>query len=118
VSEVISTVWFSPGRRYYVGGSGMSSPIYMKRSLHDPTWLNESIAALRYYVYSMRGTRTNDVFTCGGFGEVGHFNGMSWISYRAVTAVNGNYYSVACRGDLTVAVGYDYPRAIVAIGRR
>jgi len=109
-------IWFRPGRHYYVVGSGM----YAKRSIESIgpwQWLHPGVT--QYYTYAIRGTQLNDFVVCGSFGEVLHFNGVTWKSFRDVTGIaQGTYYGIALRENLIVAVGYDSPRAIVARGSR
>ncbi len=118
ISQAISTAWFAPSRLYYVGGSGVTSPIYHKRLLGDPSWVNEAVSAFQYYVFCIRGTDINDVFTSGGNGQVVHFNGMTWTNYDATTSTYGIYFSVAVKGNLVVAVGSGSQGGIIALGKR
>ncbi len=111
----LSTVWFVPGSVYYVAGSG----VYQKHRLSEPTWSNGVYDITHYYIYSMRGNAANDIVAVGGMGEVLHYNGTTWKSYYDQTKlVYGNYYGVAIKGNVAVAVGDDSPRAIIAVGRR
>jgi hypothetical protein len=115
IPEPLSTVSFFPGHGYYVSGSG----IYEKRRLSDRLWANHPLDITHYYIYKMRANDVNDIAAAGGVGEVLHFNGLTWKSFFLNTRLGyGNYYSIAIRGDLIVAVGEDYPRAVVALGRR
>lgn len=66
---------------------------------------------------AVRGTGLNNVFVAGAYGEMLHFNGISWHSYMNQTRIDaGQYYDLACNGRMVVAVGQEYPRAIVARG--
>ncbi len=108
-------IWFVPGVHYYAVGSG----IYEKRSLQDPLWLNGPLDITSYHTYAVRGAGANDVFVCGDFGEILHFNGSTWRSYRSETGLtSGAYYSLAVRGDEIIAVGQSSGVAVVARGRR
>jgi hypothetical protein len=108
-------VWFSPGRKYYVVGSG----IYEKRWLSDPRWRNGPLDITTYYTNTVRGSALNNVFVAGAFGEMLHNNGHTWQSYKQQTGlVNGQYYSLAVCNTMIIAVGYEYPRAVVLHGRR
>jgi hypothetical protein len=109
----LSSVWFSPNSHYYVVGSG----VYEKHFLSENRWKNGPLDITSRYIFRLRGNNINDVIGTGGQGEVIHFNGVSWKSYYDVTKiVNGNYYSIAIKGNWVVAVGQESPRAIVAIG--
>jgi hypothetical protein len=112
-------VWFVPNRHYYVVGDG----VYEKRELSEPEWKKRVPDITRYATTAIRGNALNDVFVVGAFGEVLHFNGVSWKSYIAVTGLaNGSYTAVAVRGNLVIAVGGDAggagTLAVVLVGRR
>ncbi|MEW6510406.1 MAG: glucosyl transferase [Bacteroidota bacterium] len=112
----VSTVWFVPGQRYYVAGSG----IYERHLLSDPLWQNGPLDITHYYIEGIRGNALNDIFAVGGFGEVLHYNGATWRSFKTVTGLaNGNYHAVAVRGNLVIAVGIESGAgAVIAVGRR
>jgi len=64
-------------------------------------------------------TGLNDVFMVGSFGEILHFNGISWKSYlNEGTGIIGSYTSVAIKNNLIVVVGGGDDGAIIQIGRR
>jgi hypothetical protein len=87
--------------------------------LNGPRWEGGPNIITSYLTNAIRGTAANDVFVVGALGELLHFNGSTWMSYRDQTGVTtGQYYAVAVKGDLVVAVGYESSRAIAAIGRR
>jgi hypothetical protein len=112
----LNGLWFVPQREYYVVGWG----IFSKHSITARTpWtaLHQNLTS--YYIYSIDGQGLNDVVVCGSFGELLHYNGYSWRSYREVVGISvGAYYKIVMKGNLCVAVGYESPRALVAIGRR
>lgn len=110
----LSSVWFVPGRRYIVAGSG----IYEKHLLNGPQWSNDPLTVTPYYTYSLRGNGINDIVAVGGYGECLHFNGRVWKSFHEVTGSGGNYYSVAIRGNLVIAIGQTTSQGFVAIGKR
>ncbi|MCL4708742.1 hypothetical protein KJ068_26580 [bacterium] len=110
-------MWFVPNRHYYVVGSG----IYEKERLSDSAWKNGPRDITTYYTDSVRGNHQNDVFIVGSFGEVLHYNGVSWRSYRSETALhNGNLRGggVDVKGELVVAAGLDEAQAVILVGRR
>ena len=61
----------------------------------------------------------NDVvFVCDA-GDILHFNGNDWKNYVKDTYLGyGVYHSVAMKGNMIVAVGINYNRDVVAVGRR
>ncbi|MEJ2537647.1 MAG: glucosyl transferase, partial [Calditrichia bacterium] len=110
----LSTIWFISGRRYYVGGSGL----YEKRTLKEPNWKNGPQEITTNYIFRIRGTGLNNIIAVGGYGEVLHYNGISWKSFYGETQISGNYYSVDVTDDIVVTVGYDSPNAVIIVGRR
>jgi hypothetical protein len=115
IKESLSTLWFVPGKQYYVAGSG----IYQKNALGDAKWRNGPLDIATCYVEGMTGTALNDIFTVGDFGEILHWNGSTWHNYIDQTRLpTGLLYRVAIKGDLIFAVGENNQRAVVARGRR
>ena len=112
----LDAVWFDPGQIYYVVGAG----IYSKKSLDNTvSWNGPGLTATSYSSYAIRGNYINDVFVTGAFGDVLHFNGNSWRSYREHTALlAGSYRAVAVKGDLMFAVGSEYDKAVILRGKR
>ncbi len=111
----LSTVWFVPGEHYYVAGSNM----YQKQLLTESTWKMVASDVTQYYIYSIRGSSSNDVYAGGSWGEFLHYNGARWQSFRDVTSLNSLYYNpIAVRGRLVMALGYNGVQAIVLRGVR
>lgn len=112
----LSGLWFVQGRWYCIVGDG----IFWKRNLNEPVWSGGPQIITTFYINAVRGTGVNDVFAAGAYGEFLHFNGSTWHSFRAQTGLsNGQYYSIAIKGNLVFAVGYESPRgAVVLRGRR
>lgn len=109
-------IWFVPRGPYYVVGDG----VYHKRDIgHSTPWkLYPRGEVTNYYTLAIRGAGRNDVVTAGAFGEIAHFNGVTWRNFINQTGISGIYYSVSIKGDLIIAVGYANNRGVVAIGRR
>ena len=106
--------WFKPNRKYYVGGDG----IYQKKQISDSIWENKPYDITTYYVYSIRGNDINDLVAVGAFGEILHYNGLTWKSFMDETRINGNLYSVCIKNNLVVAVGYGSTKGVIMIGQR
>jgi hypothetical protein len=71
----------------------------------------------------VRGNDLNDIVTLGNNGRVWHYNGMTWKGYDALANTTDNYYSVAIKGNLIIAVGERYLNGVdrfglIQIGRR
>jgi len=61
----------------------------------------------------------NDIFIVGDFGEILHYNGVSWMNYTSQTGMEDGYYlSLAFKDNLVVSVGQVYDKGVIAIGRR
>ena len=72
-----------------------------------------------YYTNSIDGNNYNDIIVCGAYGEMIHFNGTEWKSFREELQIfDGSYLEVKIKGNLVVAVGYNSSDAIVTIGTR
>lgn len=108
-------IWFSPGRHYFAAGGGM----YEKILLNQEQWKNIPDNVTNYYILAIRGNDVNDLICVGGFGEVLHFNGLSWRSYHNQTKLDyGNYISVSIKGDFVCAVDLSADGAHVLRGIR
>ena len=105
-------VWFKSNKQYYVAGDG----IYQKNKLSDNSWRNKPFDITKFFIEKIRGNNINDIFAVGGVGEILHYNGISWKSYFNTTKLsNGNYYSIAVKDNLVLAVGEDNPKAVLII---
>jgi hypothetical protein len=116
INWALNSLWFVSGKQYWVVGDGM----WQKRfTMGAAYWKDLDQSVTDYVTNQVRGTDVNDVFLCGAYGEILHFNGMTWKSYRNVTGLSyGQYQSIAVKGNTVVAVGYNEDRAVVARGRR
>lgn len=111
----LSSIWFMSQRRYCIVGDGT----FWKKSLNEQIWDGGSSIITTWYENSIRGTSLNNIFIAGAYGELLHFNGVRWKSFRSQTALAfGQYYAVSTKGNLVVAVGQEYPRATVVRGTR
>ncbi|MDP3150718.1 MAG: glucosyl transferase [Ignavibacteria bacterium] len=112
----LKTVWFVPNKQYYVAGSG----IYQKRSLTDYLWKNEALDITTFSTYSLRGNDVNDVIGVGAYGDVVHFNGVSWKNDYTDPVFNNQPYlaSVSIKNNLVVTVGIENRQAVLIKGKR
>jgi hypothetical protein len=118
IDWALGGVWFTPGSGYFVSGGG---GIWEKSSLSDAQWLRalEGSGLTVQYLDAIRGNGMNDVVAAGANGDLLHFNGRTWRNFRDQTGLSyGEYYSIAIKGDLVIAVGEDLTRGVVAVGRR
>ncbi|MGH7595480.1 MAG: glucosyl transferase [bacterium] len=112
----VDAIWFDPGRIYYAVGVG----IYSRKALNaTESWNGPGLTVTTYTSHAIRGNHLNDIFVVGAFGDVLHYNGKSWRSYRQATALaQGSYVSVSVKGDWFFAVGHNFDRAVVLRGKR
>ena len=116
--EAAVDLWFRAGIRYYTIGNGL----FEKRYSHNNIWknLNKGRRITPNFMNGIDGNGLNDIIVSGSFGEILHYNGISWKSIKneKTTLNNGSYFEVAIKGNLVVVVGYDAPKAIILMGRR
>jgi hypothetical protein len=116
INWALSSVWFVPGKQYWVVGDGIWKKQFASNA---PLWIGGPNIFTTYITDRIRGTGINDVFICGAYGELIHFNGSSWRSYQSqISLTNGKYQSVAATDRLVIAVGYNSPLAVIATGKR
>jgi len=117
LSWSLSSIWFVPGKKYYVAGAGM-----YEKSILDTANIWERYPpgeVTNYFTNCIRGLAANDILAVGAFGEIVHFNGNSWRNYFADTQLTaGGYFSVAMKGDLVVAAGQLFNLGVLATGKR
>jgi hypothetical protein len=116
IDDALTGVWFMSGKKYYVTGGS----IYKKRnSLMNPRWSRDVGSMYPDFKTSIRGNDINDILIACDRGNLLHFDGYSWDYYYRWTRLDyGNYYSVAIKNNLVVAVGDNYGRGVIAMGRR
>jgi len=109
----IHGIWFK-NKTCYVVGSGMYKKYDITSSL---AWEAIHYGISNYYFDAIRGNDLNDIVSCGAFGELLHFNGVSWKSYQNIFSgiLLGK---VSIKNNLAVIVGFDYPKAFIAVRKR
>ncbi|MBK7104989.1 MAG: glucosyl transferase [Ignavibacteriae bacterium] len=116
----ISSVWFKNELKTYIVGDG----IYIQNPYSaNKTWKNVNNNISSYYMHTIRGNDVNDIFIGGAGGEIVHFNGVTWKTYKndGVPNFYGNYLSVSVKENIVCFVGNyidDKVKAIITIGRR
>ena len=106
----LDAVWFVPGHRYVVVGSG----VWVTRTPGGGWVLENMLPAI--HTTSIAGQGLNDYVACGAFGLVAHNNGVNWRTYFPMHS--GSFTSVSMKGNLMLAVGGSGDRAIIARGTR
>jgi hypothetical protein len=112
LSNSLHTVWFVPGKRYFIGGDGLFSTSSLSENWKRHTELPS------YYKDAARGNSSNDIIVIGAFGLLLHYNGNGWKNFQDITYVNGELGRVDINGNVVCAVGYDDNKAIIFIGKR
>jgi WD40 repeat protein len=116
IPSSIRGIWFKPGEKYYVVGSGM---FYKNNINSNESWISFGESVTPYYTNSIDGNDVNDIVVCGAYGELLHYNGSTWKSYQKELEMQaGSYRTIKIKDNLLVAVGYDSPNAVITIGRR
>jgi len=115
--NVYLSIWFVPGKKYYLVGDG----IIWKYSWSDTSWYHKPIGTItRYGTGCIRGTGVNDIFTAGSYFEVTHYNGRDWYNYK--DEIPSSYGTVGAGIDMgkntIVAGGYIDQEAAILIGKR
>ncbi|OPX97793.1 MAG: hypothetical protein A4E59_00636 [Syntrophorhabdus sp. PtaB.Bin027] len=120
LSPEVSSLWFIPNKRYYIVGAG----IHQKRNLHDIKWRVYSPGIVtRFLSAGVRGSNINNVIVVGSFGEIVHFNGISWYNYYPqISLSSGVFGEVSVKNNIIVAVGFNSKGfgsyAVILIGRK
>ena len=117
VYETQHSIWSPNPNVYFVAGNGL----YSKDNIQSKSpWQRLDTWQPSYYIFAIRGNGANDLFACGSYGEILHYNGSTWKSYRNNVALgNGDYNALAVRGNTVICVGEDMSgNAVIAQGNR
>ncbi len=107
--KVVTSIWTNNGKFLYTSGDG----IYNNKA---GNWTDE-ISIPFYYTNRIRGNNLNDIFVCGNYGFLAHFNGMNWKVYNEFLQMNTSVFrSIALKNNIVVAVGFDGESALIIIG--
>ncbi len=105
----LHTIWGNNHYYLYTGGGGIFEN---KRG-----YWNEIKEVPLYYSRKIRGTASNNIFVCGDFGLIAHYNGLNWKTFNQFY-MYGIYSSVAVKNNLVVAVGLKGNQAVITMGLR
>jgi hypothetical protein len=106
------TIWKTPAGKLFAGGKTLLE--FTGNSYEEIFTEGRS-----RYIIKIGGSNTNNIFTVGTFGEITHFNGVSWINLDDFEVPDGRYrvlYSVWCTENKVFIVGVDENRAIIITG--
>jgi len=109
-------IWFKPPYYHYVAGSG----IYKKSDIYsNKPWEPVHYGVSNYYIYSIDGSNVNDIVMCGSYGELLHFNGKTWKSFRTLFSMdNGDFKKINIKDNIIIAVGCKNSQAVIVKGTR
>jgi hypothetical protein len=113
IPQSIYGIWFN-NKTHYIVGSG----IYRKKDINSSEpWMALHEGLTNYYIESVRGNDINDVMLCGSFGELLHFNGLTWKSYQDIFTgiLLGD---IAMKDNVVVTVGFNSNKAFIALGQK
>lgn len=116
IPSSLKGIWFKPGEKYYVVGSGMFTKTEINSSIG---WLAIWQGVTESYTGSIDGNNLNDIVVCGSYGEMLHYNGNNWKSYKSELQLqSGTYGEVKIKDNLIIAVGHKSSQAVITIGKR
>ena len=79
-------------------------------------WINLGDDLSDYFLGAIEGTGNNNIIACGSYGELLHFNGVTWKSFQNIFSgiLLGE---VALKGNTVVTVGFNSAKAFISIGK-
>ncbi len=109
--NIVSSSWSPSGGIIYTSGGG----IYTNKS---GSWEKE-IVFPDYYTYRVRGNGLTDIFVCGNYGFLGHYNGKKWKVYpEFIQQSYIHFLSVNLKDDIIAIVGVSGESALIILGER
>lgn len=116
IQKSTNCIWFKSQKKYYTAGGGM----WKKDNVMSSTaWQTFGSGLTPYFIHGIRGQSENDIVAVGSFGELLHYNGKSWKSFRDLPGFfNLELYAVDIKGDVICAVGNIGSKACVVRGYR
>lgn len=107
-----TTLWSAKSGNLIIGGTSLLE--------YDGSILRSiNIAGRTRGIVKVRGSNINNIFTAGDFGEITHFDGLTWQDISDFEVPYGRYrvlHSVWCTENKVFIVGEDENRAIVITG--
>jgi len=79
---------------------------------------NWSEKGLGYFIKSIRGSKPNNVFACGFFGSVFHYNGVYWLLYGELVNTSGDMEGVYVTENNVFVVGWKGNKALILQGTK
>jgi hypothetical protein len=99
----------------YIVGNGIASKADLSSSSR---WKFENVRTSRgHYWRNIGGRGSNDIFVCGDYSGLVHFNGKEWNDLSPLVDIGGDYRAVSQAGNTVIAIGYLGGQGIVAVGK-
>lgn len=112
----IYSLWFKAVNRMFTIGTHLTVKYEYNIFTKDRTsnWKDIKNPVNDYLLHSIRGTDINDIFVCGDFFILAHYNGRTWRKFDEFWEP-GTFYKLDYKDDIMVAVGIDarYARMII-----
>ena len=84
----INSIWTPNNYIFYTAGDGVFE--------NKNNFWNQIVGLPPFYSDNIRGNGLNDIFVCGDFGLLSHFNGLAWVTYNE-HYMQGILFSVAIK---------------------
>jgi hypothetical protein len=97
--DALYSVWFQNIDKIFLSGAGVYTYNGIKKIFSD----RESEIP-RIILTRVRGNNENDIFVCGHFGFLAHYNGTSWREYTDFNEID-HFWGLDYKNDLTIAAG-------------
>jgi hypothetical protein len=107
IGGLLHGIWTNSERYLYVTGWG----IYSNRKGFWEEGVKTSVTT-----NGITGTDINNIFVCGDYGFVGHFNGKTWKIYDAV--FNAGYGRIDVKENIVAISGQQNGKGIITTGKR
>lgn len=111
----IHGIWLSNSQKCFIAGAHIYNKDKKQLASFSP-WIQNAVSS--NYLFDITGNTENDIMSVGGNGEVIHFNGYDWKSFKNVTMINGNYSQVSIKGNVCGVVGSTGSNAVITMGLR
>ncbi len=105
----VNSIWTRNNSIFYTAGDGVFDN-------KNNSW-NQIVELPPFYSNNIRGNALNDIFVCGDFGLLSHFNGLTWTTYNE-HYMQGILFSVALKNNTIVTVVLRGSKAIIIKGER
>jgi len=103
------TVWVSSDGEIIIGA-------HFLHRYWNGTWISQS-GPPNFYIEKIRGFEPNDLFACGHFGGLAHYNGIEWHEYTNIY-FDGVLYNLTIIKNSIIAVGRKGNQTVVIKGEK